>query len=223
MSHDVFISYSGKDKQTADALCHVLEQNKVSCWIAPRDVTPGKPYALEIIEGIKNCKIVVIVFSKNSNISEHVKNELQNAFAKNKIIVPFIVDETPMDEEFDYYLARKHWIVAYPHPEVKFKDLLEVVINLIGKSSTTTGNSEKAELEKKAKYYEDICNKAMALRKYKELFDMDKSNMELRHKIIQLQYEVDNARKKDNSKYMIWIIVGTIFLIIIACILGMLE
>lgn len=183
----------------------------------------GKPYALEIIEGIKNCKIVVIVFSKNSNISEHVKNELQNAFAKNKIIVPFIVDETPMDEEFDYYLAHKHWIVAYPHPEVKFKDLLEVVINLIGKSSTTTGNSEKAELEKKAKYYEDICNKAMALRKYKELFDMDKSNMELRHKIIQLQYEVDNERKKDNSKYMIWIIVGTIFLIIIACILGMLE
>ncbi len=37
MAHEVFISHSSKDKLTADALCHALEQNGVSCWIAPRD------------------------------------------------------------------------------------------------------------------------------------------------------------------------------------------
>lgn len=38
---DVFISYSSKDKSVADAVCHVLEENKIACWISPRDVIAG--------------------------------------------------------------------------------------------------------------------------------------------------------------------------------------
>jgi hypothetical protein len=36
MAHDVFISYSTKDKPIADAVCGTLERNGVRCWIAPR-------------------------------------------------------------------------------------------------------------------------------------------------------------------------------------------
>ena len=49
MEHEVFISYSSSDKTIADAICHTLEQHEISCWIAPRDVRPGIPYAREII------------------------------------------------------------------------------------------------------------------------------------------------------------------------------
>ena len=52
MSHHVFISYASKNKQLADALCHTLEQHRISCWIAPRDVLPGEPYAREIIRDL---------------------------------------------------------------------------------------------------------------------------------------------------------------------------
>ena len=45
MAHDIFISYSTKDKYTADAICHVLEQNNLKCWIAPRNIASGKNYA----------------------------------------------------------------------------------------------------------------------------------------------------------------------------------
>jgi hypothetical protein len=38
--HDVFISYSSKDKTVADSVCAKLEQEKISCWIAPRDILP---------------------------------------------------------------------------------------------------------------------------------------------------------------------------------------
>jgi hypothetical protein len=44
MAHDVFISHSSKDKLTADAICHSLEQNGIRCWIAPRDVRAGANY-----------------------------------------------------------------------------------------------------------------------------------------------------------------------------------
>ena len=45
MLHDVFISYSSRDKVIADAVCHFLEQGGIKCWIAPRDIAPGFDYA----------------------------------------------------------------------------------------------------------------------------------------------------------------------------------
>ena len=45
MSHDVFISYASQDKSTADAICNALEQKRIRCWIAPRDVLPGHIWA----------------------------------------------------------------------------------------------------------------------------------------------------------------------------------
>ena len=34
MAHDVFISYSTKDKVIADAICANLENRGIRCWIA---------------------------------------------------------------------------------------------------------------------------------------------------------------------------------------------
>ena len=48
MAHDVFISYSSQDKAVADAVCATLERGKIRCWVAPRDVPAGKPYAATI-------------------------------------------------------------------------------------------------------------------------------------------------------------------------------
>ena len=41
MAHDVFVSYSHKDKATADAVVARLEQDGSRCWVAPRDIVPG--------------------------------------------------------------------------------------------------------------------------------------------------------------------------------------
>ena len=82
MAHHVFISYASKNKQLADALCHTLEQHRISCWIAPRDVLPGEPYAREIIRGIRDCQIIVLIYTNDSNASEHVLNEIDKADRK---------------------------------------------------------------------------------------------------------------------------------------------
>ncbi len=72
MGHDVFISHSSKNKLIADAICHVLEANGIPCWIAPRDVRAGFEYPAEIIYGIENCRIMVLIFSEDSNASKFV-------------------------------------------------------------------------------------------------------------------------------------------------------
>lgn len=132
MVHDVFISYSTKDKITADAICHVLEENKMKCWIAPRNITSGKPYAEEIVDAISSTKIVVLVFSTNSQGSQFVNNEINIAFSNNKPILSFKIDESMPQGELEYFLKVNHWLEAYPQPETVFETLVKDASRLVG-------------------------------------------------------------------------------------------
>lgn len=132
MAHDVFISYSTKDKITADAICHILEENKMRCWIAPRNISSGRPYAEEIVNGIMQTKIVVLVFSSNSQASSFVNNEINMAFSNNKPILSFKIDESMPEKELEYYLKTNHWLDAYPEPEKVFATLVRDASRLIG-------------------------------------------------------------------------------------------
>ena len=53
MAHEVFVSYSTKDKPVADAVVTGLESNGIRCWFAPRDVTPGTSWGHAIADAIE--------------------------------------------------------------------------------------------------------------------------------------------------------------------------
>jgi hypothetical protein len=59
MAHDVFLSYSSKDKPVADATCAVLEGRGIRCWMAPRDITPGADWGESIIDAIQGARAMV--------------------------------------------------------------------------------------------------------------------------------------------------------------------
>jgi TIR domain len=67
VAHDVFISYSSRDKPTADATCAVLEQNGIRCWVAARDILPGMSWGGSIIDAINSARVMVLVFSDHAN------------------------------------------------------------------------------------------------------------------------------------------------------------
>ena len=62
MTHDVFISYSTKDKVIADTVCAKLEENNIRVWIAPRDVPPGSNFAEAIVNAINEMMIKRVSF-----------------------------------------------------------------------------------------------------------------------------------------------------------------
>lgn len=124
----VFISYSTRDKNMADAICHYLEESGVPCWIAPRDILAGQSWAGAIVKAIRGCAAMILVYSKESNSSHQVANEIDKAFSCAKVIIPFIMDSTPMNDDFDYYLSRKHWLIAYPDYKEQLKPLYDVVV-----------------------------------------------------------------------------------------------
>jgi TIR domain len=70
MAHDVFISYSSKDKTAADARCATLESHGIPCWIAPRNIAYGSDYSEAIVDGINESRVMVLVFSSHANVQQ---------------------------------------------------------------------------------------------------------------------------------------------------------
>ena len=131
MDHEVFISYSSANIQTAQAICHALESNRIKCWMAPRDIRPGAEYGDIIEEAIVTCKVFLIVFSETSQISRWVRSELNIGFSSNKPIIPFRIDPTDLKVSMKLMLNDKHWLNAYPNPEEKFSELAAVILDLL--------------------------------------------------------------------------------------------
>ena len=134
MAHDVFISYSSKDKVYADALCATLEKYNVRCWVAPRDILPGSDYGSAIIEGIKASKVMILIFSSNSNESAHVKREVERAVNHGIIIVPFKIEDVSLSSTLEYFVSGTHWLDAIDPPfENHLKSVTEYVCVLLKK------------------------------------------------------------------------------------------
>jgi len=127
MAHDIFISYTTSDKQIADAVCHAVENEGIRCWLAPRDIRPGENFPSEIMNGIEACKIFILVASKNIKKSKHVLNEVNAAVDKNKIIIPFKIDDDRLNDDYHYYIGKTHWIEAFPDPQVSFGKLIKTL------------------------------------------------------------------------------------------------
>ncbi|MDO9070199.1 MAG: TIR domain-containing protein, partial [Deltaproteobacteria bacterium] len=116
MAHDVFVSYSVKDKTTADAICASLEANGIRVWIAPRDVMPGSDWGESIIEAIEQSKVMILVFSANSNASPQIKREIERSVNKGVAVVPFRIDDILPSKTLEYFISTQHWLDAFTPP-----------------------------------------------------------------------------------------------------------
>ncbi|MFZ0282260.1 MAG: TIR domain-containing protein [Bacteroidales bacterium] len=145
MTHDVFISYSSLDKTAAETVCSILEQNGLSCWIAPRDITPGLDFAESIIDGIKSSKLFILVYSTNSNNSKQVIREVDRAVHTGLPVINLRLDDVPLSKQLEYYLSSVHWLDAMTPPlEEHMKTLSGVVLCLLRKGDVGHDDLKKA-------------------------------------------------------------------------------
>lgn len=122
--HQIFISYSSKDSAGAEKVCRAVEAAGYKCWIAPRDVTPGRDYAEEIINAIEKCALMVLVLSANSNMSAHIKREVEHAVNQGKTVIPFFIEKVELSKSLKYFLNVHHWLDASEPPMEKHLEKL---------------------------------------------------------------------------------------------------
>ena len=109
---DVFLSYASQDSAVAEAVCDALEQAGVTCWIAPRDVTPGTFYADEIVHAIDAAKAIVLILSQNAAASPHVLREVERATSKRHPVISLRIDRASLPAGLEYFLNTSHWLDA---------------------------------------------------------------------------------------------------------------
>lgn len=110
---EVFISYSTIDTANAETIRNVLEKNGLSCWMAPRDIPGGSNYTKEIPIAIRNCKVFLLILSKNAQSSQWVLKELDSAVNAGKAILPFMLEDCALNDEFNFLLTGAQRYSAY--------------------------------------------------------------------------------------------------------------
>lgn len=139
MAHDVFISYSSKDKPTADAVCAILEADCIRCWIAPRDVVHGMDWGETIIGAINGSRVMVLVFSGNANASPQIIREVERAVSKGIPVIPLRIEDIKPTAAMEYFLSTPHWLDAFNPPlERHLRYLAQVVQKIL------TGSPQKS-------------------------------------------------------------------------------
>jgi hypothetical protein len=119
-----FISYASANNESAFELADSLEQKGLRCWIAPRDLRPGAEFGEEIIRGINRSRCLVLLLSRESNESRHVRAEVERAASAGKPIYPVRIEDVLPSTKLEFFISMTQWIDAYPGRISTYVDLL---------------------------------------------------------------------------------------------------
>lgn len=129
----IFLSHSSRDAAIADKICEQLEKNGIKCFIAPRDIRPGKEYAEEIINGIDESAAMILLMSQNANSSPHVLREVEHAVSGGTPILVYKMEEVVLSKSMEYFLMTHQWVSAKPRED--FADIMAFARDLAEKEN----------------------------------------------------------------------------------------
>lgn len=125
MKKHIFISHSSANSEIANELCAYLENKAKNCFIAPRDIRSGHEYAEEILDGIDNSYVMVLMLSEKSNTSPHVLREIERAVSRDIPIIVYKIEGVELSKSLEYFLMTHQWMDA--RDDGDFKRILESI------------------------------------------------------------------------------------------------
>ena len=134
---DVFISYKAEEFDDANWVKCTLENNGISCWMAPASIPGGSSYASEIPQAIRNCKVFVLLLSEKSQLSKWVPRELDQAINENKIVMPFMLENCALKDDFNFYLTNVQRYAAYESKANAIEKMIKEINSVLGTKAIT--------------------------------------------------------------------------------------
>lgn len=136
----LFVSHVSEDRSPAAELVAELEQRGVQCWIAPRNVRPGKPYDDEIAEAIDDCVAMLLIFSEHCNESEYIRREITVAGEARKLVIPFRIEDVQPKRGLRIRLADLHWIDGF----IAREQAVDAIIRSVSKDTGAWRGNHRA-------------------------------------------------------------------------------
>jgi len=145
MTTDIFISFASQDRKVASTLCTSLESRGFNCWISTRDILPGENFQTSIVQAIRRAKIMLLVFTANSNNSQEMTKELAIASQQKLIVIPLRVEDVAPSDAFAYEFATRQWIDLFADWEFALDQLSQRIANAISYQGTGSPASIKID------------------------------------------------------------------------------
>ncbi len=131
---DVFISYKAEEYNEANWVKTTLETNGITCWMAPSSIPGGSSYAVEIPQAIRAARVFVLILSEQSQLSKWVPRELDQAINEGKTILPFMLENCPLKDDFNFYLSNVQRYAAYENKAVAVEKMIREIKAILGVS-----------------------------------------------------------------------------------------
>lgn len=134
----VFVSYSSEDRKFVNTIVQMMKDEKIAYWKAPEMIAAGSSYAREIPRAIKECEVFLLVLSRTSQKSIWVEKEIDSAISHRKIIIPFQIDDIPLNDTFRFYLNNVQMISYVLNKEDALVELKRQLKQLLKKDGTSS-------------------------------------------------------------------------------------
>lgn len=137
----VFISHSSKNKEDAVRLRDDLVGEKIKTWLDRDELRGGDPLIDELQEALASSTHLILLWSKPASESRYVNAEWQAAYDLGKVIIPCLLDRTPLPlflRRFIFYDLRG------PYAEARQQILEALGRTAPGKASAKKTASKKA-------------------------------------------------------------------------------
>jgi len=149
MNHNVFISFSSKDIETAIRIHDGLTNRGVKCWISSKHVSPGGDYQTEIVNALAASCVMVLVYSQNANSSLEIPKEIALAGQYQLTVIPLKIDDVIPSGGFMFALATSQWVNVFP-------DIEMILDNVALQINSLTGRIEKFTMQVRQALEEEL-------------------------------------------------------------------
>lgn len=127
----VFVSYSSEDCALVNTIVNMMKGEGLYYWKAPEMIPAGSSYAREIPRAIKECEVFLLILSRTSQKSIWVEKEIDSAISHRKTIIPFQIDDIPLNDTFRFYLNNVQMISYALDKEVALEELKRQLNQLV--------------------------------------------------------------------------------------------
>lgn len=162
--HDIFISYSRKDKDFVHDFVKEIEQECLAkCWIDLNGIESGEQFGRKIQKAIEECQIVLFMMSESSLQSEWTEKEVRYAKNINRRLVPVLLPGEKLSGWFLFEFGNFDCI-SIEDPTQKSK-LINNIKNWTGfEEKQSVAKAKKEEEERKAEAHIKAIEEAEARR-----------------------------------------------------------
>jgi len=138
MAFEIFVSYSTVDLKSVEALRDLLKNSEIQVFVAEHSIKPSENLSLALTAAIRRCDLFMVLWSGNAKGSEWVMQEIGQAKALNKKILPLVLEEKL---ELPGFIQDLKYLSVYKDHEKALNEARDFVMGVY---------NEKKEAEKRA-------------------------------------------------------------------------